>query len=179
MNHRIFERMLRSRGHPPRARSLECRSYSLSKCVSAPVGADDTGFVLLLLRRSLVLLCSALAAAAAGGLCARVCVCVWHMALDSSLFQLFLSFSLSLPHGRHAHSARVVFYEGGRWRLSVPFVLRLGVSCAGACVHACARACVIMRHDLSRCLHIVNGCVCRERCVCAGRTHTSCVHMCA
>jgi hypothetical protein len=57
--------MLRSRGHPPRARSLECRSYSLSrKCVSAgwrwcwlagpraaamPRAADDTGFVLLLL----------------------------------------------------------------------------------------------------------------------------------
>lgn len=77
MNHRIFERMLRSRGHPPRARSLECRSYSLSKCVSA-LGADDTGFVLLAAAALSVLLCSAAlaAAAAGGGLC--VCVCAAH-----------------------------------------------------------------------------------------------------
>lgn len=147
--------MLRSRGHPPRARSLECRSYSLSKCVSA-LGADDTGFVLLL--RSLsssALLCSSSSSSSSRRV---VRVCVRHMALDSS--SLFIVFSLSLSHGRHAHSARVVFYEGGRWRSSVPFVSRLGVSCAGACVHACARACVIMRHDLSRSMHrVVNGCV--------------------
>ena len=43
MNHRIFERKLRSRGHPPGARSLECRflsrNYIKSLCVCVCVCA--------------------------------------------------------------------------------------------------------------------------------------------
>jgi len=128
-----------------------CRRALVRVCVCVCVGADDTGFVLLL--RSLVLLCSALAAAAAGGLCVRVCV--WHMALDSSLFQLFLSFSLSLPHGRHAHSARVVFYEGGAMALKCPFrVEAWGFVCGSVC--ACVRACV--RHYAPRSLSVSTYC---------------------
>jgi hypothetical protein len=151
VNHRIFERMLRSRGHPPRARSLECRSYSLSKCVSA-LGADDTGFVLLLLRSlssSALLCCSSSSSSSSRRRVVRVCV--RHMALDSSSLFIVFSLSLSLSHGRHAHSARVVFYEGGAMALECPFrVEAWGFVCGSVC--ACVRACV--RHHAPRSLSV-------------------------
>jgi hypothetical protein len=68
------------------------------------------------------------------------------MALDSGLFLFIVvgfCLSLSLTHGRRAHSACVVFYEEEAMTPSVP-----AVSCRGlgfrvrerVCVRACVRA---------------------------------------
>ena len=56
MNHRIFERKLRSRGYPPGARSLECRSFTITpqamswcaRAASAKPSTKETGFTTLL-----------------------------------------------------------------------------------------------------------------------------------